>query len=75
MPTGSIEPMTMLSNSIRVNPLCSLTITVPSLAVVLVLLLDTSGSMCTVDTYKNVPALNSMAIPVALYSVNISLLC
>ena len=75
IPTGNKEPTIMASNSVFVKPLCSLTIIVPSLAIVLLLLLDTSGNICTVATYRNVPALNNMAIPVALYCCRVSLLC
>ena len=54
------------------KPLCSRTITEPS--VFLLPMLKISGKTCTVDTYKNVPALNNIAIPVALTSERVSLL-
>lgn len=59
----------MATNSIDLNPLCSWMTIVPSGLVCRTCPAETSGNTWTVATYKNVPALKSIAIPVILTSV------
>ena len=67
--TGKIAPTTIATSSRLLNPLCSCITIVPSGLVCFTCPDDTSGKTCTVATYKNVPALNNIAMPVVLISV------
>lgn len=71
--SGRRAPETSTSNSHRVNPILSPSEEggwweCPPERITI------SGKTCTVETYKNVPALNNMAKPVALTVESVSLL-
>lgn len=73
--SGNKAPTTSAVSSSLLKPFCSLMTTFPSKAVCCVRLVEISGRTWTVATYKNVPALNNMAMPVVCISDRVSLLC